>query len=325
MRVYRCAGALLPRYQYRPERGGGAAVLTASALDFGEQLEGMPFTWAVPITNASAQPQLVHFDASCGCTTVDPRILKIGAGDTRPIRLTIDLREGAGKRVDGQPYEVTLRARLNDSIAAPQSWSIRGRVRKVLSVRPNTCEFRDELVQGQTANEVSLVLTPQSPVRDIEVRAPVGWRTRLRHDGRVYGLTVQPPPTLPPGPFEESILLRPTDPKGTALGTISVRARGRVLPVVGFLPDPVRIGGLASGARYAGTVTVGSRSGQRVRVIRAVGGPDIEVLSVSGADIRYACSADRTGDVGTFLEAVVRVSDGREQTIRGEVWYYGFY
>jgi hypothetical protein len=75
-----------------PDDSTGGLVVPTRALDFGERLDGRPFSWELPVTNTADQPvEIAGIDTSCNCADVQPREFTLGPGETRALRLDINL------------------------------------------------------------------------------------------------------------------------------------------------------------------------------------------------------------------------------------------
>src|SRR5262245_9179640 len=67
-------------------------VVAPRALDFGEVWENGAFGWVLPVTNPGPDSVRVEdIRTSCGCVVGQPRMFDLRPGETRDVRLTINL------------------------------------------------------------------------------------------------------------------------------------------------------------------------------------------------------------------------------------------
>src|SRR5262245_40520295 len=73
------------------ERADGLAV-DPQHLNFGEVWEDGAFGWVLPVENRGpSEVAIERFATSCDCTSIDPPSLTIPAGETRAVRLQLNL------------------------------------------------------------------------------------------------------------------------------------------------------------------------------------------------------------------------------------------
>jgi hypothetical protein len=214
---YRAALALKGRSE-NADVSGGLEPATDS-LQFGEVWEDTQFLWTVPITNRRAQDiEIERFVTSCTCSQVEPRTLVIPAGQTREIRLTLDL---ISKRSQEAPWPVSdfemsisPRVKGDEGGLSPIWWTIRGRVRS--AIRFDTpfadvgrkSELGQPLPPAQMAVKVlptvrSLTATSSSPQFGVGVR-------RSPDVSDHWEVVVTPRGTLPRGEVRCSVAIVPS-------------------------------------------------------------------------------------------------------------------
>jgi hypothetical protein len=116
-------------------------------LTIGEVWEDDHFAWVLPIENRSRWSiPIKRFYNSCVCTEIDPPALVIPAGQSRDVRLTIDLMTEHGEdRRDAavRDFAVTVGAvvRQPDGREVNQDWEIRGRVKRTIQFEPAAIDF----------------------------------------------------------------------------------------------------------------------------------------------------------------------------------------
>ena len=136
----------------RPGWPTGLLSVPEERLDFGVAWVSNAFEWALPITNTSRarDVDVLNFEVSCQCTSVSPSRLRIRAGETRDIRLTVDLtrlrswQDGSADRT----VQLSVRPILGDSPLPLPPWTVRGRVRELFEGIEQVIHVNEDLVYG---------------------------------------------------------------------------------------------------------------------------------------------------------------------------------
>ena len=116
----------------------GVLVIAPAALEFGDRQEGQPFSWDLPITNNSKKTiEVSKVDTSCNCAGVEPKTLTFGPGETRNLRLTLDLHAKQNESVDKTSHEIFVIAHVAGQDGRPHTWKLRGTSRRILNVAPS--------------------------------------------------------------------------------------------------------------------------------------------------------------------------------------------
>ena len=322
-----------PHRNHAPVATSGKTPATAlavdpAALDFGERLENQPFFWSFPVTNMSSQSVTVdRVETSCNCAGVEPKSFTIGTGGKATLQLHLDLHPHGGDPSDVSHHEIRVLAYVGgeqSQPATPQVWTVKGTTRSILEIKPRICDFADELHQGAQNKTLTLAINPRVPIRDLAADGPSGWSVGIRSDGPAYLLDVQPPTNLSAGTLNAVVKLRLLAADGREYPVVNVPIRGEVIGEVQTVPKQVRIGARPINTVSAASLAFESASGSSLAVIKAAAGPGIQIRSLGPACIAFLCTTQTRGDGQSFVEATVRLQDGRERKVRAEVSYYGY-
>jgi len=107
-------------------------------LNFGEVWEDAQFSMILPITNHRAQDiEIKRFHKTCNCSQIEPPSLTIPAGQTREVRLILDLapRKAEEFGLAVRDFEVGIWPDApGETEGKDKWWTIRGRVRSAFSI-----------------------------------------------------------------------------------------------------------------------------------------------------------------------------------------------
>jgi hypothetical protein len=321
-------------------------VVNPSALDFGEPWEDAGFVWEVPITNrGSSDVRVVEFEGSCACLAIEPKSLTVPAGETRSVRLTIDLtinpqraaREGdAAPRAENPVRDFSLQVAVrlqgpHGETMPPVVWTLQGRVRTVLTVEPRTVSFGDSLIQGQPFPSRSVTVTAHTRLQDLDVVCKPDLVSaqleRVPGDHAKYELTIRPRGDVPVGPFQCSIFLQPRHGEGP-LPCVLLPVDGRVLADIQAFPPAVNYGAGRMGGKLSETVVLRSWSStpfEVERVEQEMPGAAVELVKGEAAEKRFRITqvVKKEGDQSGTVRFHVRPKGGEVRVILVPLGYLG--
>jgi Protein of unknown function (DUF1573) len=214
-------------------------------LAFGQTWESKEFTWALPITNWDQQDvEIEHFATTCNCTKIEPSSLSIPPGQTREVRLTVDLTpERNTKQAESQQwaFEVGIGPKLRDEEApkVPDWWIVRGTVQRLLRLSVPVVDMGRQSERSQPLPLRHLLVSSAVPLKGLTATTPLSFVPVIsalepeRHDQ--FQLTINSPPGLPIGPVKEEIRLTARLETGEEVTKI-VPVTGRI--VADCQPDP---------------------------------------------------------------------------------------
>jgi hypothetical protein len=308
-----------------PDDSTGGLVVPTRALDFGERLDGRPFSWELPVTNTADQPvEIAGIDTSCNCADVQPREFTLGPGETRALRLDINLHRPVSEGPDQTAHEIRIRATVRGHEEDLHSWVVRGVSRRLLDITPRVFNFNDELREGRPPMTFTIRARPRIPISDLTATGPAGWSLGIRHDGKDYHLDIRPPDATPAGELNESVKLTPYSLEGQELPAIDIPIRGEVVGDVEAVPKVCRMGARALGAVFQGSLTIRSRDGVHRHIVESSAGPEITIDSVKSAEVHYSCAPRNRGDGQTYVDLTVDSPNGQTRRVRATIVYYGY-
>lgn len=246
-------------------------------LDFGDVWETDQFEWTIPIRNTDTrQAELIGLAGSCNCGSVEPAAMSIPPGETRTLRIKIDLRPKAGAKVEptGRPFATTISGVFKNGtdLPAPVSWNLRGRVKRVVRTVP-TVEFGLLSELGVPFRPLVIPVEPVVDIASITVSVSVPeFQAALRpRTGAESGwaLVVTPGPGLKRGAYKGTVTLMPVGHGGTPLTSLQLPLSAEVVPDVEAAPGAIFAGGREVGAEVTETLTLRSLSNRPFVVDRA--------------------------------------------------------
>ncbi len=286
----------------------------------------------------TGEVDIEDFSSSCTCSSISPRSLVIPSGQTRTIRLTIDLTGHAPQYQDNSvhEFEVSLAPRIKTgSPRSSEVWAVRGRVRTVIQVKPSVVDLGrySELAQPLPAGSVEVMVA--EAVRSVATRSSTTqFHASLEPVGHTPGrrkLTVTPVGKLRVGPISSHVTLLSHGKEGRRLPPKEIRITGEVLPDVQASPPAVLFGAKMVGEKVEDTLTLRSLVGQPFRLERLR--VDCEGFSAErtggGAEsgiahtIRMKGLIRGTGEVEGRVWVTALRTDGRRQQIAIPLRYHG--
>jgi hypothetical protein len=242
----------------------GGLVVAPGCLDFGPAWETSQFHWVLPIENRHrTDVEIEDFVTSCTCSKVEPRSLSIPAGQTREVSLTINLTagpKGNESKAGEWAFTVGIRPKIRgeNPSAIREAWTLRGTVRKLLSLDQPLVDFGRQ-------SELALPL-PMRRIRVVSAIPLKGLSARMGADflpvsvqqasegGDEFDVTVLCPVGLPVGAVRRDIILAAQLDSGEEII--------KPLPVLGQIvadvqTDPPEV---LLGARFVGGVAQESLS-----------------------------------------------------------------
>jgi hypothetical protein len=321
-------------------------VVSETALNFGEVWEDAEFLWELPIHNPGPTDlRIIEFISSCGCVSVEPATLQIAGGQTRAVRLTLDLRRSADTlmeaSVDSNTTEVKAREfsasiggklETADGRTLPLNvWSIWGRVRPAMRLDSSAIFFVESQIEGQPVPARTVNVRIHEAVKQVYVRSEpelVSTELSAQH-GQGYVLTIRPRSDLKTGPWKANVILQAST-ADKALRPVVISVEGVVRPDVQALPRSLWLGMCVVGQTLKDTVIVRSVSGKRFELLEVdASSPEITVIplkvsSQEGNSFQVCYLATKEGYQNATLRFSLRMSgNGQQVVVMVPVAYHG--
>ncbi len=306
-----------------------------SSLDFGEAWEAQEFDWNLPITNEATQDvEIVDFDVSCVCTAVQPRSLSIPAGESRTVKLILDLRriEKRDRNQASRAFHVDLRPSIRPPHAVRSPWTLRGRVKSALVWDPVVVDFGAIPEFNQPPMPITVGVTGLLPLERLEIASTDRRFACELHSrglgGKEYEISLRAAPTFPVGPINAGLIITPILPGGRRIPSVTVPVRGTIVDDLYAIPDCVDLGVQTLGQSERATVRLLSHS----HSLFDVEGVDIasqdttiEPLPSAPGDrvFRFSQRITAAGECVRDVRFRVRYRDGREGVVVVPVRSYG--
>jgi hypothetical protein len=221
----------------------GGLVVAAKALQFGEVWEKKGFTWEVPIRNVTKEPiEITDWFLSCNCSDIQPKTLRIPAGQTATARLTVDLtvRKSHEATQSRRPVAYEITPVLGNNKPRRQRWKVEGTVLSKVTVNALYIHFGESPVRGESPVWRKLVGTVHVPFKKLAAVADakrLAVRLRQLPDNPArFELHVSPQPDMPAGPFRSDVILEIIAADGSREQGLTLPVEGEMQPAVRLLP-----------------------------------------------------------------------------------------
>jgi hypothetical protein len=261
--------------------------LVCDGLELGDVWETDRHLAIIRIHNGGkAQRELLDIRASCACAGLEPRRVTIPAGETREIRVQLNLRPRSdeNRAVSSRSFSLPIWAReqATDGPSVERYWVVRAKVSSAFRRVPSA-EFgrRSEVIQSVgglivpivSAQELERINVVPSPSFMAEIR-------RTSSDGD-WDLKVKPKPGLTRGLYAEEILLEPELRGGQLLPAVAVPASLSVVSDFEVVPEIIQSGSCEAGTVTSNRVELRSLTGRSFTVEQITSlGSGIRVLPI---------------------------------------------
>jgi hypothetical protein len=246
-------------------------------LDVGEVWEDSHLSRVLRIENRSGKDvSIERFYHSCDCTEIEPGSLVVPAGESREIRLTIDLmRQRIGGAANGegvQEFATTIAAVVPGSgnEKASEEWLVRGRVKMAVQFEQPVVDFG---THSEREQPLPAKRTPVKTFTDLEALSvhgnPAGFPvrvTRRRDDPSRFDLEIVPKADLPVGEHRFDLLVEPIREGGKPLPAKKLPVKAWLAPDLQASPPEIVLGAVPIGESREATFTIGSLTGQAFAV-----------------------------------------------------------
>lgn len=247
------------------------------ALIIGTVWEDDRFDWTVPIENKEAVPvEVASFSRSCNCLSIEPEAFVLEPGERRNLHLQIDLL--AKQTKPSGEVSISLYPHLKMMSEAelakrrPPKWTLKGQIRRVLALDRSVYLGRySELAQPLPAREIPIeVLVPLQSL-SVECSLP-SFTASVELPSSGQGKTVLrlvQSTSLPEGPIQGTVTLKPVRQKGKPLPVRRLEIAGKIVPDVEAVPPAVQVGGRRLGEMFEEVVVLRSMTGKTLGTVRA--------------------------------------------------------
>lgn len=274
--------------------------------------------------------------SSCACTTLEPQKLTIPAGETREVRVVLDLSPQSPKakqlpvREFATEFGATLRTKGREF---RESWKVRGSVRAVVRPDDIVVDFgrTSELAQPLAVNRMKVATLV--PLSGFEVQSDSQQiAARIVKDGENpthQVVEIEPKAQLPRGDFSCKIALRPRPTTGQQQPTFYLYVRGLIVQDVQASPPQAAFGPKVVGEDVRETITLFSLTERPVSIasVAAVGnGLSVEKSGPESGPIPTLVVTQRVVKVGEQqgrVVVMVRKQDGSNEELVIGVSYRG--
>lgn len=300
------------------------------SLDIGDQWVQPAFLWTLPVTNSSDHPvEVSDILTSCSCASVEPRSFVVEAGETVPLRVTLDLRKQAP--ASGQltkAFQTTITAVVANSDARIH-WPLIGSTKNWIEVTPAAMAMGRWSERDQPTPQVVKVrvLQPTSELKAESSSAfvDVSVSADERSGGTVdeYELEMSTKATSA-GSIDCDLRVDAIAADGTPFPTFIIPVSGQVVRDVQPIRNSESLGVLTAGKPFQTQIQLASLSDSEFEVLTATCSDDnVQVEAEGGSSTVFHVSGSATGlgMQSTNVHFTVRHADGVTYPVRVPVRY----
>jgi hypothetical protein len=307
-------------------------------LDIGEVWEEKAFQQDLPVRNRTGESvQILAFVTSCGCVSIKPNSLVVPAGETRTVRVTLDLtiRPPWALGLAQRPFETEIYPQVKSTRSAQRVWKLRGTVKCRVALDAPTVDFGEEAVHGLPPAWRKVRATAHVPVERLEAKVDAKLMTaqvkRLGEGAKnQFEIKVAPQPSLPPGPFDSEVEIRAITPDGASVSGATLKVMGRMQPLVRPLPARILMGSRKVGETAEAVLVLQAPEDLALKVEQiAAESPDIHVTALNlpghppGRTFRITPRVAKQGDQASAVRFRVSVPGQPPSVLTTEVAYRG--
>jgi hypothetical protein len=311
-----------------------ALYIPPESLAFGNVWEQPDFVLSVPISNKSKRPIDVHFSSACSCAAIKPSNLKLQAGETSIIGLSLNLFNRDQSPESGGIFQSSIIADYDqDGSPSQAKWAVQGSLSALWALPRFSIDFGQRSVLEQSLPPFRVKLSSHQPLRDIWVRSTnpnvkVEILEEPSPSDEIFLIVT--PMNLHAGPITGSIILDYVSP-------FSNRDRPLSLPFAGMIVDDVQP---PNSRILFGVHAVGSITMEQVS-LKSLSGTPFDVVGIgsmskgisatptgpASADGSHVYSIHQrivsTGDHATTLTFHIRSKKGESTYVTIPGWYFG--
>ena len=301
-----------------------------ASLDLGEVWPRRDFHHEISITCTHRDPvHIESFTTSCNCTQIEPSSMTIDPGETKSLRLKLDL--SAFVQVEPtiwtRPISISTLPVVADGSPPSGTWQLTGRLRFPLAISNPRVTLPEIDEAGSIAFPVTRIETTKAAdIASVTVRCDESFgKLQSEETGRVVIATVTPRSDLPGGLVQFPVEFIATTDAGEVLPAVEVLVEGYIRPDLYATPSQIVNGVMEVGQVISQTVKILSRSNRPFTVV------DVECPSETHAvpqgeaqqggqfHIEHVCQQQTDERIVVFRCRYV--SDGSEREIPLKIVY----
>jgi hypothetical protein len=327
-----CVAAYWLGFSYKHKPLDSGLEVAANDLDVGEVWEQQHFQCKMTIQNTTAKDATIDgFHSTCECVSVDPSTLTIRSGQKDDVHVTLNLQ--LGPRKDSDDFQVQITPFKGDESNPLASWTIRGRVRRLLSLKPEKVSFYGkELIQGQSFASETVIATAAVSLDSLGTKCSTDYAKIQvipnKQRTSEFEIIITPAKTLPIGPFRFEILLEPKGNNAQYYPSLLLPVEGSITSDVDALPDSLVMGPGKVGDTISENITLISASNKPFEVVKietssqAITVKSVSIPGFSGKSFRIEQQISKMGKHSSFVRFLVR-KNGEDSTVIIKIIYLG--
>lgn len=275
--VVSCIWAWILGVAARREDNTGLTV-SEEYLNLGEIWEESDAHWTFTVQNKSDKDiDVKEFLVSCSCITVEPKSVKIPAGQSVDVRLVLDLTSRRDEEVglNERPFKASILALFfSGETQYKREWAIQGRVKSRITTNPHVLDVGIRR-RGEAAATHSVAVIAHVPVKDVMLnydrRMLKVKTTQLTRGGepKRFLMELNISDDFSAGPFNLPIDIQVLDANGATRQGTQFHVNGIGIEDIESVPSQLVLG--------CGTLNALL---SREIVLRSYGGSDVKIDSI---------------------------------------------
>lgn len=328
-----CAGVVIVRAlptaaNHHPAETRADLVVAPEELKLGTVWEDEAYIRELSIQNHETVPvEIEKFSSTCNCLSIEPKSLTIPPGETRIVRLTIDLvtKPPPDGKVSVRLTPVLKEGSLDGKRFGPE-WMIAGQARQAIKVdRSFDLGRHSEL--AQPLRPWTIPVEPLVPLEKLSAQSGVSGITAAIHppDGESsnYRLTLAATGELPISVLEGTVTIAPVRQGGEKLPARRIYIRGKIISDLSCDPPTVQVGLRKLGETFGEEVALRSLTRRYLGMVQsAAEGEGLTVESIGENRFRIHQTVNRTGSQTNQVRFSATIT-GRKLIVSVPVEYTG--
>jgi hypothetical protein len=308
-----------------------------STTNFGEVWESEAYEWAVRIENTGQEEiKIDKFRFSCNCLVIEPPSLSIPSGESREVKLKLDLtaKVSATDTQQVRKFDVSIApVVLNEPDVTPKWWTIRGLVRPVIRRSNLKLDFGSIPHKSQPLASREMTIQAELRLDRLEASDSTGRfqvTVKPNSDRTQFTMNVEPRGHFPTGPFVGQIELRPVGEKGQQFPSLRVPLQGEIVDDIQASPPMVIFGLRNVGENAKESFTLRSQTNQPFQILSMETSKkefSVDAVSSSEAKVTHDISVNANihelGESEGKLQISIRDSDGQKRSLVVVLRYHG--
>jgi hypothetical protein len=239
-------------------------VADARTLDLGEVLSPGEVDWPIQISNRANEPiQILGFEASCRCISIEPSELSMNAGESRSV--TVRMKWAPSKATAVRQFSEEIYPISKSWPKGQIAWNLHGTVKTAVTFDPVRLFMAGDSIE--TISPGSFTVSANLPITAVEARCPSSQAdVRVQPgDNGGYRVFVAPSPTFKKGTHEFPIYVSVHRRGASTISDIPITVAVRIDGLIVATPDTVVFDSQSQSRSRSQTILFSSKDGRLIR------------------------------------------------------------